>query len=267
MNIEKIEQLLDKYFEGRTSRSEERELRRFFSSEEVPEHLESYRDQFMDPGHFKEALTGEFDALARIDITERGPEGGSEGSLYGEFRNRRLLQWTLRIAAGLILLLVGFSAGLMVQQSSPSSDKELAALKREVNEIKSALVYGTTQQASASERLSAVQLSTRLQAEREGLDEVTDILVYTMNNDESVNVRIAAAEALYRFHEEPRIRHVLVKALTRQEDPLMQITLIDMLVEIKAKSALDEMQKLLMNDNTQEIVKTRLQEGIAELRT
>lgn len=267
MNIEKIEQLLDKYFEGRTSHREERELRRFFASEEVPEHLESYRDQFTDPGHFKEAVTGDFDALARIDFTGSGSEEGSAVSLSRQPRNRRTLQWTLRIAAGFILLLVGFSAGLMVQSSPRSPDKELAALKQEVSEIKSALIYGTTQQASASERLSAVQLSTRLQAEREGLDEVTDILVYTMNNDESVNVRIAAAEALYRFHEEPRVHYALVKALTRQEDPLMQIILIDMLVEIKAKTALDEMQKLLMNDNTREIVKTRLQEGIAELRT
>jgi len=267
MNIERIELLLDKYFEGRTSREEERTLRRFFSSEEVPERLESYRDQFTDPGHVKEAVTGDFDALARIDFPESASEAGSAVSLIGELRNRRSLQWTLRIAAGFILLLIGFSAGLMVRYSLPSSEKELATLKREVNEIKSALIYSTTQQASASERLSAVQLSSRLQAGREGIDEVTDILVYTMNNDESVNVRMAAAEALYRFNKEPRVRHALVKALARQEDPMMQITLIDIMVEIKAKSALDEMQKLLMNDQTQEIVKTRLREGIAELRT
>lgn len=40
----KIDELLDKYFEGETSCEEERRLRRFFTEEEkVPEHLLVYR--------------------------------------------------------------------------------------------------------------------------------------------------------------------------------------------------------------------------------
>ena len=42
----KIDELLDKYFEGETSCEEERELRRFFTEEEVPEHLQTYRPLF-----------------------------------------------------------------------------------------------------------------------------------------------------------------------------------------------------------------------------
>ena len=38
----KIDELLDKYFEGETSCEEERELRRFFTEKEVPEHLQTY---------------------------------------------------------------------------------------------------------------------------------------------------------------------------------------------------------------------------------
>ena len=37
----KIDELLDKYFEGETSCEEERELRRFFTEEEVPEYPHS----------------------------------------------------------------------------------------------------------------------------------------------------------------------------------------------------------------------------------
>ena len=32
---------MDRYFEGETSCEEERELRRFFTEEEVPEHLQT----------------------------------------------------------------------------------------------------------------------------------------------------------------------------------------------------------------------------------
>ncbi|WP_291527818.1 hypothetical protein [Bacteroides sp. UBA939] len=42
----KIEELLNRYFEGQTSREEERELRRFFITESVPEHLRMYRPLF-----------------------------------------------------------------------------------------------------------------------------------------------------------------------------------------------------------------------------
>ena len=42
----KIDELLDKYFEGETSCEEERELRRFFTEKEVPEHLQTYRPLF-----------------------------------------------------------------------------------------------------------------------------------------------------------------------------------------------------------------------------
>jgi len=42
----KIEDLLNKYFEGETSREEERELRRLFTTGNVPEELEIYRPMF-----------------------------------------------------------------------------------------------------------------------------------------------------------------------------------------------------------------------------
>ena len=43
----KIDELLNKYFEGETSCDEERDLRRFFTEEQVPEDLEMYRPLFV----------------------------------------------------------------------------------------------------------------------------------------------------------------------------------------------------------------------------
>lgn len=43
----KIDELLNRYFEGETSCEEERELRRFFTEEQVPESLEMYRPLFV----------------------------------------------------------------------------------------------------------------------------------------------------------------------------------------------------------------------------
>jgi hypothetical protein len=52
MELNKIEALLEKYFEGETSIAEENELKNYFSSSNVADHLEQYRSLF---GYFVEA--------------------------------------------------------------------------------------------------------------------------------------------------------------------------------------------------------------------
>ncbi len=54
MNTREIEILLDKYFEGETSLDEERRLKTFFSSKDVPEHLLKHRQIF---SYFNESGT------------------------------------------------------------------------------------------------------------------------------------------------------------------------------------------------------------------
>ena len=46
MELSNIEKLLEKYFEGETTISEEKKLKVYFTRETVPSHLERYRDLF-----------------------------------------------------------------------------------------------------------------------------------------------------------------------------------------------------------------------------
>jgi len=270
MKTEKIERLIEKYFEGNTSLEEEENLRTYFQGDQIADRLQSYRDQFAYSSELgKKELRKEFDPLEKIDFkgsTSTSDEKDNQATT-GSQLNKKVL-WTLRIAAGFILLLAGFSAGLLVNQQQQASGEQVAALQEEIEQMKTALVYGYDRHLTASERISAVRLSNRFPEQPAKLDsEITDILIYTLNNDENVNVREAAAEALFRFHKEPKIRKALVNALSRQTNPLMQITLINMLVELKETSAINEMQKLLMDSETRDLVKTRLETGIAELKT
>ena len=52
MEFNKIEALLEKYFEGETSIAEENELKNYFSSQDVASHLKQYRPVF---GYFAKA--------------------------------------------------------------------------------------------------------------------------------------------------------------------------------------------------------------------
>ena len=280
MDTKKIELLLEKYFEGETSLEEEKTLRNYFATEDIPDHLASYRDQFGYINELRQSATSDdFNAFGKIDKEknkENSPQVGIMSSDFSAIKstsgwNNQLnntMVWSLRIAAGIILLLVGFSAGLLINQKNGIPNQQVAALHQEIQQMKSALVYGTNDQLTASERISAVKISDRVPESTAGLDsEITEILIYTMNNDQNINVREAAAEALFRFRDESRIRMALVNSLSKQRDPLMQMTLINMLVELKEKSAINEMQKLLMDTDTREVVKTRLEVGIAELKT
>jgi|SRR5690606_30419793 len=46
MELHKIEDLLEKYFQGETTIAEENELKSYFSSSDVAQHLEQYRPMF-----------------------------------------------------------------------------------------------------------------------------------------------------------------------------------------------------------------------------
>ena len=51
MELDKIENILDKYFQGETTIAEEKELKEYFSSPNVAQHLEQYKPLF---GYFSQ---------------------------------------------------------------------------------------------------------------------------------------------------------------------------------------------------------------------
>lgn len=57
MDYNKIEILLEKYFQGETSLAEEKELRSYFSSSNVAPHLEQYKAMF---GYFSQAKLDQY---------------------------------------------------------------------------------------------------------------------------------------------------------------------------------------------------------------
>ena len=105
MNTDRINELLERYYEALTTEAEEEELRRFFNEEEVPAHLMSERDLFVQlqaagdacvvPEGFEEHLSATIDSWAAQE------ERPKRSHIYR-------LRWIGGIAAS-VLVAVAFS--------------------------------------------------------------------------------------------------------------------------------------------------------------
>lgn len=99
MELNKIEDLLEKYFQGETSIAEEKELKEYFSSPNVAQHLEQYKSMF---GYFSQVKqqksTQELESFARTN--EAFP-------LLKVQDKKRNLAWLSIAASAVVLLGIG----------------------------------------------------------------------------------------------------------------------------------------------------------------
>jgi hypothetical protein len=86
-----------------------------------------------------------------------------------------------------------------------------------------------------------------------------------LNNDPNINVRLAAADALYLFYNSPKVREGIIQSLTRQDSPILQVALVDLLVSVQERQALDSFKKLVAANQLDPKVRQKLEQGIKEL--
>ena len=93
----------------------------------------------------------------------------------------------------------------------------------------------------------------------------SNALIQAMNEDQNTNVRIAALEALGKFHNQPHVRKALIASLRTQKDPLVQIALIRLMVEMKEKGITKNLKRISTDEETLPAVKDEAQAGILRL--
>lgn len=154
-----------------------------------------------------------------------------------------------RIAAGIALLLCGTFIGVLIHSELINSyaSNELKQLHSEVSALKKTAMFTMLKEESSSDRIQAVSYVDDLNNPDEN---VIEVLVETLNHDRNVNVRMAAAYALSKFADQRAVCDSLVKSLSLQTDPILQVTLINILVERKEKSALRSIQEIIANKST-----------------
>ena len=110
-DLKRIEELLEKYYEGRTSTTEEEELRRFFTKPDVPGHL------LAEAGLFR------FFEKERYPGASRDMEMRLERSVSGQGPGRKGIEMNRRYylisgVAAAILILAGIFIDMQIRKNS-----------------------------------------------------------------------------------------------------------------------------------------------------
>lgn len=150
--------------------------------------------------------------------------------------------------------------GRGIREQQPASTADFAVTKKD--QRREMLFASLNNMESASTRIAAAMKAYDM---KNADKEIVDALLTTMNGDPNTNVRLAALEALAKFHREPYVKKQLTASLKKQNDPMVQVELIQVLTKMKQTSILNELEKLVKDANTNEAVKDRAYSSILTL--
>jgi hypothetical protein len=171
---------------------------------------------------------------------------GMESAPKHGFRERLAALWpkqpAWQMGISFALLVLGVGAGYSIRPAKQELQQpDVAQLRGEVSNMRQMVALSLMQQQSAGERLRGVSWAYRVESSD---TEVLSALLSTVNNDPSINVRIAAVDALHAFGASPVTRTAIVQSIPKQTSPLVQIALIELLVDLKVTDAAPELKTL-----------------------
>ena len=171
--------------------------------------------------------------------------------------------WRQLPAAGIVWACLFLVCGFLIgRHSDRGPDPQLTEMRQELAATRQMVALSMLQQQSASQRLEGVSWSTRLP---EPDPKIMAALLHALRFDNSVDVRLAALDALSRYAGRPEIRRELVDVLQSQQSPLVQIALIDLLVDLHDRSAVQQFRKFQQDPKVDPTVKKRVDWGIQQL--
>lgn len=196
------------------------------------------------------------------------------------------LRWVLAPLAGCALLALGFTLGQrhaapvttptpesarIVATEDPSTKAELVALRQQMAEQREQLTKMThlvgysilqQQQNPANERLQGILAKAK---DATPSEQDIDILIKALNLDPNTNVRLRALEALYRHAERETVRAGVLAALPREQNPLVQLELIDFVAAAQETNAAPALERMIADDSVDRTVRDAAKLALAQL--
>ncbi len=170
--------------------------------------------------------------------------------------------WVWQTCAAAVIFTVGLSVGRFAQTTKPTPQNDVAQLRNQVEGLRETVALSLLEKQSASSRLQGVEQTSQL---NQPDTELISALVVTLNQDQNINVRLAALDALEKFTSDGNVRKALEQSIPKQQSPLVQIALIDSLVHAHDRSATDEFKELSGNHAVNAVVRQRAQWAVDKL--
>lgn len=166
----------------------------------------------------------------------------------------------LKIAAGIALLIGIFFVGRY--SGHKEMNHSLVEAQQEVLAYKEATLISLLGNESASKRIQGVQLVEEFDQPDE---DIVAALGEKMLGDENTNVRLSAMEALSKFSYSDQVKDIFIKALETEENPSIQVALIEILGQLQEKKAIGPMKKLLEKEDTQPFIKNEINNALPKI--
>lgn len=152
--------------------------------------------------------------------------------------------------AATLVLGIGLGASVM---SAVGARSEVRRLSAEVDTMSRSASLALLDHQSASERLRGVSWSSRSLTD----DRIVEALLGSVRNDPNVNVRLAALETLALHTDSPRVRAGLIESLPRQESPMLQVAMVEVLNQQNGGAEV-AIQELLDSEDLAEDVRQQI---------
>jgi hypothetical protein len=255
MDRDKIHELLVKYNEGQADPSELKQIEHLLEQGVIElndldslRHVQRQLQELEIPIPSTEMDHQFYTMLSKI----KQESGGFSWSSFFSWP-----QLAPRLAVAAVTLLIGFFLGYFLQPDS--DDEQVALLNEQVFELREMMMLSLLEKESATERLKAVSLTQEMD---QVSSKVTNALIQTLNNDPNVNVRLSALEALKPYVRNDQVREQLVQSIGRQDSPLVQVALAELMAALQEKSSVKALEQILKSDSTPGDVKKRIEESI-----
>ncbi len=269
MKCEEIEQFLADYLRGKLNSDKAVQVEEHVSQcSQCREEVEIWKKLALLPEEQpSDRSRARFQAML-----ESYQEGRWENASLAAERRRfmglgELVQWmrtpSMSAAWACVLVIAAFLGGRYIDGGGQRDQErqQLAALRQELHTTQQLVALSYLQQQSASQRLQGVSWSTRVAPD----PQVLEALQHTLRYDSSVDVRLAALDALGRYGNRPDVSRGLVEALGTEQSPMVQVALIDVLVDLHDAGAVEPLKRLQQTPNLDPTVRKHADWGIRQL--
>ena len=181
-------------------------------------------------------------------------------------------RWILAPLAACALLAIGFTTGQRFTPAAarptvatdPATQQQLAELQQKIDTMGQLVGYSLLQQQQrpTNDRLRGVLASA---ATAQPNARVVNELISALALDPSAHVRLSALDGLFPHLDQEVVRAGVLGCLAREENPLVQVAMMDFLATARESSARPAIERISLSETADRSVRDAAKRALAQL--